>query len=700
MRKLLQKLEFTLPKTTISITTSYLQITCLAIMYLILTIWGNIALVHNQASASWYFWFNCTTITTFCISSVQYQIPEKYTKWLKRVAIPLVMFLTLCMTEIANTHLPGCNPIFFLIISFYFWLYLFGYALFGQYRIAIFVVTPLLWMVNTANYYIMKFRGTAFLPLDIFYADTAATVAQSYNFTPCHKLIFSTALLALIICIAVKLHPNRKTKAKYIAKRVIAGLLTVFLFGSYFTTDVLTDIGFHPDFYKQEYTTSKFGAPMNFWMNLNYLTPKKPAGYNPENIKDKMLNILGDTQYSATQNKKPHVICIMNEAFSDIAMRGEFSTNMDYMPFVRGLTENTIKGNLYVPVFGNGTCNSELEFLTGYSTAFAPIGSKPYSLYIKNEIPSLARIFRESGYNTIAFHPYYKNNWNRPAVYNHMNFAQYYGMEDVISKDTLQLMQSYAPLNDIIASLQETYPGKEYLTREYLNDAFNNDKIIEWYEANKVNDAPLFVFNVTMQNHGGYEATENIQQEIYITNEDGTPKAGVERTNQYLSLVYESDKQLQKLIEYFQEQEEPVVVLMFGDHQANTGDTEWLRALSGIQYESDATPKQNQDKYITPFFIWANYDIEERQIERLSVNYLSSYLMQAIGMEMPLYNQYLLKLSETLPVINTQGYIDKNGVYYNFESNSPYTSIIEDYKHICYNLLFDTKHRCHELYTP
>ena len=36
---------------------------------------------------------------------------------------------------------------------------------------------------------------------------------------------------------------------------------------------------------------------------------------------------------------------------------------------------------------------------------------------------------------------------------------------------------------------------------------------------------------------------------------------------QYLTLVRETDQAFEKLIRYFEKQEEPVLIVMFGDHQ-------------------------------------------------------------------------------------------------------------------------------------
>ncbi|MBQ8806341.1 MAG: LTA synthase family protein [Bacteroidaceae bacterium] len=694
---LTKQIEWQIPKYKPTITTSWLRVAGSSILILTLLIWSNIALANANINnyGTYCFWMNAACITAWLLLVCNYHIPEKIAKWLSRAAIILMPLLTICMAEVTNTHYPDFPLLWWLTYSFYIYLYILGYACTGKFKYAVYILNPIIWILSTANYYVSAFRGTTFVPLDILYADTAATVTKSYNFAPNHELLCSAILLVLTLVLAAKILPRKLPKWKMITKRVITGILTVCLLGSYFVSNTFANQGFHPDFYEQGYSASRFGVTMNFWMNLKYLSVEKPDGYDAETIEDKMMAVIGELKSAAT-NKQPHVICIMNEALSDLSIHGDFSTNVDYMPFIRSLTENTVRGNLYIPVYGNGTCNSELEFLTGFSTVFAPAGSKPYSMHINSELPSLVHTFENSGYNSVAFHPYYKDNWNRTNVYDYMGFNTYYGMEDVISNESLKLMESYAPLSQIQASLQKTYPGKSYLTRQYLNDEFDYDMIIKWYEEST---QPLFLFNVTMQNHGGFEPIGNFDPQVWVTNEDGSPAEGTAFTNQYLSLVYESDKQLQRLIEYFESQDEPVVVVVFGDHQPMTGDNFILDTIGANSY-SELSIQQNQNRYVTPFLIWANYDIEERQIDMLSSNYLGSYLMDAIGMEMPAFNQYLLKLSEILPVISTQGYIDKDGKYFIYEQQSPYSQLITDYQHICYNLLYDTDNRCDQLFYP
>jgi hypothetical protein len=64
-------------------------------------------------------------------------------------------------------------------------------------------------------------------------------------------------------------------------------------------------------------------------------------------------------------------------------------------------------------------------------------------------------------------------------------------------------------------------------------------------------------------------------------------------------------------------------------------------------------------------------------------------VLEIAGVKLTEYNKYLLKLSKILPVIDTVGYIDNQGVYYKWSDASPYTDMLDDYERVQYNNIFD-----------
>ena len=145
----------------------------------------------------------------------------------------------------------------------------------------------------------------------------------------------------------------------------------------------------------------------------------------------------------------------------------------------------------------------------------------------------------------------------------------------------------------------------------------------------------LFSYTVTMQNHGGYSDPDFVS-DVTLTDFDD-PSA-----NEYISLIKKSDEALEYLIDYFRDYEEDTIILVFGDHQPS--DAEMTEAFN--YRDTVDTETYNVTKYITPFLIWANYDIEEDEIEATSLNYLSILLLDTAGIETTPYMDYLRTLQE------------------------------------------------------
>jgi hypothetical protein len=120
-------------------------------------------------------------------------------------------------------------------------------------------------------------------------------------------------------------------------------------------------------------------------------------------------------------------------------------------------------------------------------------------------------------------------------------------------------------------------------------------------------------------------------------------------------------------------------------------------------------------KYRVPFFIWANFDIEEREIERISMNYLSSIMLEATGMEMTEYNKFLLDMYKEAPCMTVFGHYGADGKFYNTEDkiqhdphanpnkkvttdSSPQDDALYDYSVLQYNNLFDYDHRVSDFF--
>ena len=602
----------------------------------------------------------------------------------------LMPFVTITMTECLNnvfiynmTYLGFLGNYLVILI-----MYFIFFALTGNLKVSYLVVTPILYGFALAHCYVMNFRGTPFIPMDFLSITTAAGVANTYNYWPDYKIITGTMLFIFILIISIKTKTPRYNILTKVISRTFAATFSSVLLILFFGTSVFADMGVRPDFWNQTRGYRNYGFVFSFFSNTKYLYMSEPDEYDPDAIKDYVNNGEQNEDNIDDSYQKPNIICIMNETLSDLRVLGDLQTNEEYMPFLSNLKENTVRGNLYVPVIGAGTSNTEFEFLTGHSTAFLPSGSNAYMLYIKNHIASLVSTMEAQGYSSFALHPYYKAGWKRTEVYENLGFNKFVGLEDILGPDLIQEFQANGSDPDYLQGLiDESFPDSGMLLRQYVSDKYNYDLLIKDYE-NRDKSVPYFAFNVTMQNHGGYTiSAQNFEENIYATNVSKTyPKA-----NKYLSLIKYTDDAFKGLVEYFSKVKEPTVICMFGDHQPSI-ETGFISEIMGVDSLSNLTPEQEQSRYCTPFYIWANYDIEEQEIERLSSNYLSSLVLKTAGIKLTEYNKYLLNLSKTLPVIDNAGYIDAEGNYYKWSDNSPYTDLLDEYEKIQYNNIFDREH--------
>ncbi len=523
------------------------------------------------------------------------------------------------------------------------------------------------------EHYVLIFRNAPLFPWDLKSVGTAATIVDNYDFSITYGISVSVVTLMLIVILGFKLSFKLEIRPlgiipklkKYTAAitRTVACLLLASMMGGYVYYVNLdrsyTDFGMYPYLFTPKVVYSRNGFTVAFLSMLRYLTVDKPDGYTDEQLE--ALAAISDT-YAREQNKdvdkdakKPNIIVIMNEAYSDLSVLTEFETNEEVTPFLDSLTENTVKGNLHVSVLGGNTANTEFEFLTGCSMAYLPAGSIPYQQYIKGEIPSLASQLKDQGYSTMAIHPYNSTGWNRNTVYPWMSF------DKSIFRSALKGATVF---------------------RDYVTDISVYRYIINQFR-NKSED-PMFVFNVTMQNHGSYTKVHENFNHTQIT------AKGLEsdvKLSTYLSLMRETDDAFAYLLRYFQTYREPTVILMFGDHQPAATVSSKLLKRYGVTLD-DTDINDVEQRYIVPFYLWANYDIEEKEYEAISVNYLASLLVDVAGLEMTAAQAYLSELYKTYPVITANAVMDSDGNLYSIDSMRD-DDLINQYAQLQYSYLFD-----------
>lgn len=515
------------------------------------------------------------------------------------------------------------------------------------------VVLGFIW--GNLNYYLLQFRGRILFPADLTAIGTALRVQSGYDWSFNVAQWVFCGILAVYLAALIVTRTRKDAKRPGILISVSAIAACAVYISIFFATPFIKNMGINPSLWY----TQQNGVMLNFMVNLDFSHSSPPKGYAPEVLKG-----LTGSREGPVNSKRPDIIVVMNEAFSDIGVLGEFETNTDYMPFFRSLKENTIKGYAYSSVYGGNTANSEYEFLTGNTMAFLPAGTVAYQLYASEGDYSLTEQLSGLGYTPIAMHPYEDYCWNRQSVY------EYYGFKDTYFIDDYE---------------------KTGYVRYYIGDEYNYRKLISVYEEYKDREPekPLFFFNVTMQNHGSYyQDWANLKRSVFLTgrNEERYPDL-----DQYLSLIKESDEALKTLIDYYSKTDNPTIILFFGDHQPSL-DSEFYEEIFGKPAE-EMTVSEREKLHMVPFMLWANYDIEERDGVDASLNYLSPLLLEAAQLPMTAYQEFLSELWEEIPVINSVGYLEAGGIFTDdaTDLSKEAQNLIGKYKIAQYNGIFDKK---------
>lgn len=602
------------------------------------------------------------------------------------------------------------------VVCLLFYLLVFGLS--GSVRISVMVMSPVLLLFGIANMYVKEFKGSPLVPMDFGSIKTAGNVAVGYTYEVGYEMVFAICLCVMVMALVSRLKmPKMKLVLKivfrFLAVLVVAGFAYVFYF-----TDTIADYGMKPDFFNQTRGYENHGATLEFTLNTKYMFLQMPSGYDADDIpeiveekaQDGVPHILetalirqGETPDSAAaavdvptmgeQGVTPNILVIMDEAFSDLSVIGDFETNIDYLPYIDSIRDRTIQGNVYVSTIGTGTSNTEFEFLTGNTMAFLPAGSNAYQLYVKGEQPGLTSSLLHYGYTADAFHPYFESSWNRIAVYDYMGFRDFITTKDMFGEEIMdEYVSSGYSYNTYKRMLAEKFPGEKILLRRFVSDEYDFKKLIEMYESKEEN-VPFYVFNVTMQSHSSYDKQyPNFHERVEVT----SGSKDYPKTDQYLSLILETDDAFRDLTEYFDKQEEPTIILFFGDHQPYIENGFYSEVMG--QSISDMDDETQQKRYITRFVLWANYEIPTGWIDEISMNYLSTLLMQVSGLELTPYNEYLANLYTELPVITAMGCRDAEGNFFQADESNSLQQEIADYRKIQYNNLADLKGRANSLF--
>lgn len=594
------------------------------------------------------------------IYSKDYQYISKRTRqiwanvWM--LLTPVILFL---MMEHIN------NPYGNLNIGLKYWIinvaileiiFIFFYYICFPYRITVIIFYGIGVVFSIANYCVGIFRnGNAIMPSDIPALKTAMNVSSNYKIELSINSFkwISLAIICCVVTVCVCRMIENRMKIK--TRICLGGLILVLTLSGYMGIDFKN--GYYKinlDYWEISNSYYKYGIPVTFLTLCQNTKVKKPENYKKESVIE-VYNTYDDNnnrEQNITDDKRPTVIAIMNESWSDLNIIHDFESNPDYMPFWHSFDTPVMKGDLLVSVHGSRTCNTEFEFLTGASMRNLPRWSYPYQQYSLKTLPSLAREFKNNGYDTVAILPGKPENWNRKNALLNLGFDRFIDKNDFIDPE---------------------YIGY------FISDKSCYDKIIEEF---KNKEKEKFIFAVTIQNHGGYNSSRfNNDEMVQLGSELNT----YTDAREYLTLIQKADQALESLFTYFEKIDEPVIICIFGDHQPYL-DEEFYEKLYGHSLK-ELSSEEEEKRYMTPYLIWSNYDTGiQKERKNTSANFLGTLLLNASGiLENPFY-EYIYSMQQEITEMNRDYYRTKDGVLHKSDEDDEW---LKEYQDMQYYEMFD-----------
>ena len=519
-----------------------------------------------------------------------------------------------------------------------------GYCIFGNVFYAG-GLTVLVWgALSYVNLIKTDARGDPFVPGDILLLFEGIEALGSYQLR-LHpgKLIILLSTVAVCFLLGRMVRSPKPGRGKRIFGAAAAAVIFAgALLGPYASKTLYETIP-GPDRSNVPRVFDCFGFPYVFLHNFNLYPVDKPEDYarlEAEGYEQAWL------QQRTVPEEAPNILMIMCEAFTDLPNESVFTYSPEENPLAFFNTfsarEDVIRGNMIVSNIGAGTANTEFDVLTGMMTNRIGEGTSSAFRVVHRDTDCVPRALKQEGYETFFIHP--GNNWfyNRESVYN------YLGISDHVFKD------AFGP---------ETYKGN------WISDDGFYQLLIENLEKRDT-EAPLFAYGVTIQNHQSYTKDKY----GFLPDPVQTDMPLSEQAGEYLSVYFEglrdSDRLLENLVSWLEGQEEPWLLVFFGDHQPNLGtDFMGYREL-GLYPEHLDTAQNRLSQYTVPYVIWGNTayqetnDLPEMNQTTISSHYLGALTCQAAGFSgLDGYLDYLNVLRQEIPVCSVSGYMTADGTY-------------------------------------
>ncbi|AAK87432.2 LTA synthase family protein [Agrobacterium fabrum] len=439
-----------------------------------------------------------------------------------------------------------------------------------------------------------------------------------------------------------------------LALPLLAGLASLMDYSHYsWVRDRLNII---PMMWDQQENYRHNGFLMAFAFNIPMANVAAPEGYGDNSIADLTSK---SASFAANKGDYPDVIMLMSESLWDPTRLENVELSADPMPTIRAKQS----GNVFSPEFGGMTANVEFEALTGFSNAFLPYGSIPYQQYIRRPVPSLASFFRGEGYSAIAMHPFQEWFWNRKQVYKNFGFEEFRS--------------------------EETLPAMEKRGNFASDDALMNEIMATADTAKN----PLFLFAVTLQGHGPYEAARYAENTIDVTG--GLSASASQALATYSQGVVEADDALLKLMRWAKKRDRETIIVLFGDHLPPLGQT-FVESgyMPGMVASRRAPLEVMKKEHETPLVVWSSKKGVRKNIGTISPALLPYHVLKTAGFSDPFYTGTLGDVQQEFSVIDRHMLVATDGEAMPDWSIAPNAvpDVVRDYRLLQFDMMFGAQY--------
>ncbi|HPY39468.1 MAG TPA: LTA synthase family protein [Thiolinea sp.] len=308
-----------------------------------------------------------------------------------------------------------------------------------------------------------------------------------------------------------------------------------------------------------------------------------------KNLQELQTTIRQESPYTQANPElptRPDIITIQSESFFDArsltkAIEADVLQNFDFVK-----NDSLLSGNLQVPAWGANTLRTEYAFLSGIDNQkLKYYRYNPYQFLQKESSPSLASYLKALGYWCICIHPNHSEFFKRNKAFPLLGFDEFI---DIGGFDTKQTAGPYISDQAVALKIQNVL-------------------------AKRATAKPLFIFAITMENHGplhleNYEPTD--LAEFYQAE---PPKQHHDLTV-YLKHLKNTDQMLANLTNYLKNRSTASFLCWYGDHVPSMPDV--YKELSFQDGRSDYLIWSNQN---TP----VNAKSKDLAIEDLGVELLN-----------------------------------------------------------------------------